>query len=101
MVKAMEFYGHLLRGKEFNVVTDASALKKIHSLKDTAPIFMRWYKSFAGYIFTVIHKKGADNQNADALSWSKHLPSPTPDECDEAEELMDKEVIIKFTDPGG
>ena len=55
----------------------------------------------AGYNFTVTHKKGADNQNADALSRSKHLPSPTPDECEEAEELIDEEVIIKFTDPGG
>ena len=39
-MKAMEFYAHLLKGKEFKVVTDTSTLKEIHTLKDVNPIFM-------------------------------------------------------------
>ena len=62
---------------------------------------MRWYESLAGYNFTVTHKKGVENQNADALSRSEHLPEPTPEECEEAEELLDDEVVIKFTDSAG
>ena len=101
VIKAMEFYSHLLRGREFRVVSDAIALREIHKLKDTKPIFMRWYESLAGYNFTVTHKKGVENQNADALSRSEHLPEPTQEECEEAEELLDDEVVIKFTDPIG
>ena len=62
---------------------------------------MRWYESLAVYNFTVTHKKGVENKNADALSRSEHLPEPTQEECAEAEELMDEEVVIKFTDPAG
>ena len=62
---------------------------------------MRWYESLAGYNFKVTHKKGSENQNADTLSWSEHLPNPTPEECEEAEEIIDEEVVIKFTDPVG
>ena len=38
---------------------------------------------------------------SDALSRSEHLPKPTQEECEEAEELLDDEVVIKFTDPAG
>ena len=100
-IKAMEFYGHILRGKPFILVTDASALKKLESWKSTAPIFMRWYESLAGFNFTVEHKKGSENTNADALSRSRHLPSPTPEECDDVRENVEAEVIIKFAEPSG
>ena len=89
-MKAMEFYAHLLKGKEFKVVTDAS----IHPEGDThtegcQPYIHEWFESLA-----VTHKKGKENMNADAISRSTHLHEPTA----ETEDLMEEPVIVKFAD---
>ena len=34
---------------------------------------MRWYQELSGYNFTVIHKKGKKNSNADALNRYSHM----------------------------
>ena len=37
-------------------------------------MFTRWYQELAGFNFTVIHKKGKENSNGDALSILSHMP---------------------------
>ena len=52
---------------------------------------MRWYAQLAGYVFKVIHKKGKENSNADALSRANHLPKPTLSENEEYAEYQEQE----------
>ena len=42
-------------------------------MKNQSGLFKRWYQELAGFNFTVIHKKGKENSNADALSRSSHM----------------------------
>ena len=58
----------------FLVYTKAATLKYIVNLKSEETIFQHWYAEFQ---FIVIHKKGSENVNADALSRAKHLDEPT------------------------
>ena len=56
---------------------------------------MRWYQELAGFNFTVIHKKGKENSNVDALSRSSHITEAPPLEDDDYAEFykVDKPVI--------
>ena len=60
-------------------------------MKNASGLFMHWYAQLVGYIFKVIHKKGKENSNADALSRARHLPEPTPSENDEYAEYQEQE----------
>ena len=67
----------------FLVYLDAASLKYIVNLKSEETIFQHWYAELAQFEFIVIHKKGSENVNADALSRAKHLDEPTADENEE------------------
>ena len=60
--------------------TDASSLKYIASMKPQESIFQHWFAELAQYDFIVVHKKGIENINADALSRSNHLDEPATEE---------------------
>ncbi len=75
---------HILKYRPpFLVYTDAASLKYIVNLKSEETIFQHWYAELAQFEFIVIHKKGSENVNADALSRAKHLDEPTEEENDE------------------
>ena len=58
---------------------------------------MRWYQELAGFNFTVMHKKGKENSNADALSRSSHMAEAPPLEEDEYAKFYEiDEHVIKF-----
>ena len=57
----------------FEVQTDASALKYLTTMKNQSGLFTRLYQELAGFNFTMIHKKGKENSNVDALSRSSHM----------------------------
>ena len=42
-------------------------------MKNQSSLFTRWYQELAGFNFILIHKKGKENSNADALSRSSHM----------------------------
>ena len=67
----------------FLVYTDAASLKYIVNLKSEETIFQHWYAELAQFEFIVIHKKGSENVNADALSRAKHLDEPTEEKNEE------------------
>ena len=56
-----------LLGNKFELVTDNSALKWLHSLAPKGRI-ARWIMDLQEFTFTVRHRPGHSNQNADALS---------------------------------
>ena len=83
--------------RPFEVHTDASALKYLTTMKNQSGLFTRWYQELAGFNFTVIHKKGKENSNADALSRSSHMVKVPPLAEDEYAEFYEiDEPVINF-----
>ena len=77
--------------------TDASTLKYLTTMKNQFGLFTRWYQELAGLNFTVVHKKGKENSNTDALSWSAHMVEAPPLEGDKyAEFYKVDEPVIRF-----
>ena len=68
MIKYIKKWKHILSFCPFEVHTDASALKYLTTMKNQSGLFTRWYQELAGFNFTMIHKKGKENSNANALS---------------------------------
>jgi len=64
-VEAFKVY---LLGKHFKIQTDHRALVWLDQLKDKNARLTRWSLALQPYNFTVIHRKGKDNDNADVLS---------------------------------
>ena len=86
-MKCMKKWEHILKYRPpFLVYTDAASLKYTVNLKSEETIFQHWYAELAQFEFIVIHKKGSENVNADALSRAKHLDEPTTEENEEYQE---------------
>ena len=69
-------------------------------MKKQSSLFTRWYQELAGFNFTVTHKKGKENSNADALSRSSHMEDAPALEDDVYAEFYDmEEPVIKFLCP--
>ena len=73
VIQCIKKWKHILNYRQFEVHTDASALKYLTTMKNQSGLFTRWYQELAGFNFIVIHKKGKENSNADALSRSSHM----------------------------
>ena len=67
-VKHFRFY---LLGRKFCIVTDNSALRWLHSMEPKGRI-ARWIMDLQEFDFTVKHRPGGANSNADALSRLNH-----------------------------
>ena len=83
LVFSIRKFEHLLRYNKFLVETDAQALKYLKTIKEPRGVYFRWLEELAGYEFQVKHKKGSLNVNADALSRTPGLPSPSTEEIEE------------------
>ena len=93
VIFAIKQWRGYLWGKHFKIVTDHSALRWLHTMKDTvdggpASRLTRWSLKLQEYDFEVIHKPGRHHHDADAVSrlvgaaLSIH-PSPSaPDDVD-------------------
>ena len=57
-----------LLGRPFKIQTDHHALQWLDCLKDSNPRLARWSLALQPYQFTVEHRAGCLNGNADALS---------------------------------
>ena len=87
----------ILNYQPFEVHTDVSALKYLTIMKNQFGLFTRWYQELADLNFTVIHKKGKEISNADALSRSSHMAETQPLEEDEYAKFYEiDEPVIKF-----
>ena len=64
-VQAFRVY---LLGRQFVVQTDHRSLEWLHRLKENNARLTRWSLSLQPYMFTVEHRAGKDNTNADGLS---------------------------------
>ena len=68
LVEAIKQFHPYLSHNHFTVYSDNIALKWLQKIKDQNGRLGRWSIKLQGYHFTVIHKAGVRNQNADALS---------------------------------
>ena len=95
IVRGIRKFAPILSFKPFVINTDSKALVQLKSLKQCTGMLARWTEELAGYDFTVKHRPGKDNLNADALSRSEHMPDPTPEEEEEHDSY-----IGNITNPG-
>lgn len=74
IVWALNYFYPYLYGAVFTIYTDHAALKSILSTKMPRGRIARWILAIQVYQFTVVHRKGSMNADADALS---RLPEET------------------------
>ena len=77
MVAAIRHFRHFLRGQQFTIYTDHQPLsnfKKISIQDDATGRRARWIAELGSYSFTILHRRGKHNGNADALSRLPKLP---------------------------
>ena len=84
---------HILRYREFVVNTDSQALKYIKNLQTPTGIWFRWLTELQSYQFTVNHRPGRLNTNADALSRADHHPEPSEEEITEQEKEYGPQLL--------
>src|SRR6266498_2144095 len=61
------FYKYLIN-KPFKIFTDHSALKSLQKISELTRRRVRWIMKLQQYNYTIEHRSGKKNQNADALS---------------------------------
>ena len=71
IVFATEHFRYYLLGRQFQIVTDNRALTWLHSVEPKGRI-ARWIMKLQEFDFTISHRPGGANQNADALSRLNH-----------------------------
>ena len=76
IVAGIKAFGIYLIGKPFVLQTDHRALQWLQKSKDGNARLLRWSLLLQPYSFTVEHRKGIQNGNADALSRMTVEPSP-------------------------
>ncbi len=74
--ECLAFKVYLLGGKPFTVLTDHRSLEWLNRLNDTNARLTRWSLELQSYSFTVRHRAGRANANADRLSRA-HNPNAT------------------------
>ena len=77
-----------LRGTTFCILSDNKALENMHKISEHNPRVQRWIEFLSAYQYTLKHRSGAANGNADMLS---RLPLPATDE--------DKTGFSRITSP--
>lgn len=70
IVYAIEKFRPYIEGTHFTVVTDHSALKTLHNMKDPHGRLGRWAMKLQQFSFDIIHRPGKSNIVPDALSRS-------------------------------
>jgi hypothetical protein len=68
LVTFVRQYRHYLLGRQFLVRTDHSSLAWLMSFKNPEGQLARWLEELAQYNMSVMHRKGSEHANADALS---------------------------------
>ena len=97
VVGATTYFRPYLYGRRFKVVTDHKPLIWVMNVKDTGSRLLRWRIQLAKYDYEIVHRRGAQNTNADALSRIGSIRkfrdlSGVPDE------IKSKEIFCEFHD---
>ena len=88
IIHILRKHEHLLRYKKFRIYSDHQPLKWLRSMKNPKGIYWRWLNELESYDYEIVHVAGKKTGAADGLSRSTHLPDPTKEEEEEAEEFV-------------
>ena len=83
IVKACAHFDIYLSGASFTIETDNKALVQLKQFRETKGRLARWALALQCYDFTISHRKGTDNDNADGLS--RQFPVETSTFLEEGE----------------
>ena len=88
LVEAIKQFHPYLSHNHFTVYSDNIALKWLQKIRDQNGRLGRWSIKLQGYNFTVIHKPGIKNQNADSLSRRPYADNePNSKACSEVNSM--------------
>ena len=73
VIYALKQFRHYLLGRYFEIVTDHAPLQVLSAQKMEG-MLCRWALAIQEYDFSIMHRKGSLNNNADALSRLNHSP---------------------------
>ena len=82
VVWAVKTWRRYLVGRELHIVTDHQPLHWLMTSKELTGQHARWALQLQDYHFTITHRPGLQNPNADALSRSPDQEASTSDEFD-------------------
>ena len=68
VILGLKRFEHILLAKPFIIRTDSRCLEFLNGLKDPRGMFARWITYLSTFNYTIVHRKGKLQQNADALS---------------------------------
>ena len=68
IVSGIKHYRTYLEGTEFQVETDHDPLSRLSNLKDSHERLAGWALTMQPYCFTIVHRSGTANADADGLS---------------------------------
>lgn len=67
-VEAIKHFAHYLHGAHFTLVTDHRALTSLQTMRNDNPRLTRWSLALQPFSYSVVHRSGQANSNADGLS---------------------------------
>lgn len=76
VVLGLKKFEHILRAKPFIIRTDSQCVKFMQTMKEFRGIWARWQCFLASFKFTLEHRAGTKQTNADALSRMPGIPEP-------------------------
>ena len=68
IVQGVKHFRTYLQGSKFIIETDHNPLTQLGNLMDSHGRLARWVLSLQQYDFTIVHRSGSKNANADGLS---------------------------------
>lgn len=97
LVEAVKHYHPYLANRHFEVFTDHISLKWLKTIKLATGRLSRWSFLLQSYNFTITHRPGIKNQNADALS--KRTYETEEESTSAVPDLDDEEIRAKVLVP--
>jgi hypothetical protein len=91
-VMGLRKFEHILRFKPFILRTDSRCMQFLDSLKEVRGIYARWLNFIQGFEFTVVHRPGVKNQNADPISRMERMEDGPSEQAEEEAKDLEEDV---------
>ena len=98
VVLGLKKFEHILRAKPFTIRTDSKCVEFLRTMKEYRGIFARWLCFISSFTFTLVHRAGKKQTNADSLSRMPGLPEQEEVPLDPTEYLHDVDDIYVVQD---
>lgn len=100
VIIGLKRFENILRAKKFVIRTDSQCVKFMNTMKEFRGIWARWQCFLASFNFTLVHRAGSKQVNADALSRMPGLPEEVdPQPLEPNEPLHDVDDIYHVDKP--